>query len=301
MASRFLALLGLFGLVGAVFSLDDPVFSGPQPGESLAPFKVRLVLGAQPGKEIDPIAQADGKPVLLVFVHEVNRPSVGMTRILTQAVQKMTKGSLNTAVIFLHEDAAEGEATINRVKQALTTEGVSTGVSLDGREGPGAYGLNRKVALTILVGDKGKVTSNFALIQPSLQADLPKVLESVAKITGTKPPRLEDLEGMPGRMAANPKGAPKSAGPDPQLRELLRPVIQKNGTDEEIIAAAKKVEEFCAKNETAKKEVGRIANTIINAGKLDNYGTAKSQEFLKKWAQEFGQPKGTGSDKDRAK
>ncbi len=34
MASRFLALLGLFGLVGAVFSLDDRVFSGPQPGES---------------------------------------------------------------------------------------------------------------------------------------------------------------------------------------------------------------------------------------------------------------------------
>ena len=34
---------------------------------------------------------------------------------------------------------------------------------------------------------------------------------------------------------------------------------------------------------------GRIGNTIINAGKLDNYGTAKAQGYLKKWAKEYGE------------
>ena len=52
--------------------------------------------------------------------------------------------------------------------------------------------------------------------------------------------------------------------------------------------AAKAVEEYVKKNEAARKEVGRIANTIIDGGKLENYGTAKAQEYLKKWAKEYG-------------
>ena len=55
-----------------------------------------------------------------------------------------------------------------------------------------------------------------------------------------------------------------------------------------VEAAAKAVEEHAnAKgNEAFRKEIGRIANTIIDAGKLDNYGTPKAQEYLKKWATE---------------
>jgi len=44
-----------------------------------------------------------------------------------------------------------------------------TGISPDGEEGPGSYGLNRKMTLTILVANKGKVTANFALVQRTLR------------------------------------------------------------------------------------------------------------------------------------
>ena len=33
-----------------------------------------------------------------------------------------------------------------------------------------------------------------------------------------------------------------------------------------------------------------IANTIIDAGKLTSYGTPRAQEYLRKWAKDFGSP-----------
>jgi len=290
-----LLLLGLNLFPSSFLSAQDPVFSGPQPGENLASFKIRGVLGADEGKEIDLVGRAGGKPLLLVFMHDVNRQSIAMTRILTQYAKTRTKDGLTTGVVWLGEDATEAENTVKRVKHALT-EGITTGVSPDGREGPGSYGLNRKVMLTILVGNQNKVTANFALVQPSLQADLPKILEAITKQIGGKPPKLEEIQGAP----AMPKrdNAPQQ---DPNLRELLRPVIQLKATPEEVETAAKKVEDYCAKNEASKKEVGRIANTIINAGKLESYGTPKAQEYLKKWAREYGTPKKDPEKKDKEK
>ena len=47
-------------------------------------------------------------------------------------------------------------------------------ISLDGIEGPGNYGLNRKVTLTLLVAKGTKVVANFAIVQPN-ETDAPKV------------------------------------------------------------------------------------------------------------------------------
>ena len=53
------------------------------------------------------------------------------------------------------------------------------GVSVDGAEGPGAWGLNREVAMTVVVGKDGKATANFALVQPSVQSDGPKIFAAM--------------------------------------------------------------------------------------------------------------------------
>ena len=84
----------------------------------------------------------------------------------------------------------------------------------------------------------------------------------------------------------DPKGGPNLD----ELRGLIRPVIQLNAKPEDVDAAAAAVEKYVEKNEAARKEVGRIANTIINAGKLKDYGTPRAQEFLSKWAKEYGSP-----------
>jgi hypothetical protein len=275
----------------------DPVFSGPQVGEKLSEFKVKGVFGNTAGKELDFVKAAAGKPIVLVFVHDVNRMSIGMTRTLTAYTASRAKDGLHTGVVWLADDVTEAENTLKRVGHALAQE-APLGISKDGKEGPGSYGLNRSVMLTILVGKDGKVTANFPLVQPSLQADLPKILDEVVKVAGGTAPKLAELApGMAGRDApARPKAKTDPARrpePDPKVRELLGPVIRLNATPEQVDKAAKEVEDYAnAKgNEAFRKEIGRIANTIIDGGKLENYGTARAREYLKKWAKAYGEKK----------
>lgn len=278
MVRRHLLLFLLLGMT-PLCAGQDPVFSGPQAGEKLGAFKVKGVFNDLAGKEIDFVADAAGKPIVLIFVHEVNRPALALTRILSTYTFSRAKDGLATGVVWLGDDLTEMENQAKRSRTGINTN-VPFGVSIDGREGPGSYGLNRNVALTILVGKDNKVTSNFALVQPSLQADLPKILEAVAAVAGGKAPKLEELEGMP---AMNRDA--------PDMRSLLVPVIKRDATDEEVEKAAKKVEEAAAKNEAIRKELARITSTIINNGKLQDYGTPKAQEYLKKWKAEYA-PKG---------
>jgi len=269
----------------------EELFSGPQVGEKLPEFKVRGVLASE-GKELDFVSKAAGKPIVLVFVHDVNRPSIGMTRVLTSYTTSRAKDGLETGVVFLSDDATAAEENIKRMQHALTPE-APTGISPDGKEGPGSYGLNRKATLTILVGKEGKVNANFALVQPSLQADLPKILKEVVAVAGGKVPKLEEIAGAP----AMTRGREPQGGANmDELRGLIRPVIKLDAKPEEVDEAAAAVEKYVAKNEAARKEVGRIANTIINAGKLKDYGTPKAQEYLTKWAKEYG-----GSSEERKK
>lgn len=172
-------------------------FSGPQPGEKLPGFSQRVIVGPQTDRELDIVAQAGDKPLLLIFVHEVNRPSVGMARLLGNYAASRADDGLHCSVVFLTSDPAETEAWMKRAASALPQK-VSLGLSPDGPEGPGEYGLNRKVTMTILMADKGKVTANFALVQPSIQADAPKVLQAIVDVVGGKAPTLAELEvGQP--------------------------------------------------------------------------------------------------------
>jgi hypothetical protein len=264
-------------------SETEPVFSGPQVGENLPPLPVRGVFDEDAGKELDFVADAGGKPVVLVFVHQLDRPTVGMARALTTYTLQRAKDGLTTGIVWLDRDPTEAENTLKRIRHALP-RGVRIGISLDGKEGPGSYGLNRNVALTILVGNEGKVTANFALVQPSIQADLPKVFEEIVRIIGGKAPDVAEFAGPREAMRGMARGEP-----DPRLRRLIRPVIQLDATEEEVDKAAAALEAFLADNESARKEVGRISNTIVESGKLSNYGTPRAQDYLRKWAKRYGE------------
>ena len=185
----------------ALLAQDKPAeFSGPQAGEKLTPFTTKAILGEQAGKEIDLVKSAAGKPVLIVFVHERNRPTVGLARLL--GIYAATKKSeLTSGIVFLTPDATATEEWMKIAKGALPA-GVPIGISTDGQEGPGAYGLNRKVQMTILVGKEDKVTANFALVQPSLQADGPKIAQAVVDaLGGGKGPTIEELQKLDPRPA----------------------------------------------------------------------------------------------------
>ena len=181
--STAIATLFLSLAMFAMAAEEEPVFSGPQVGEAVTPFKARHVLGEKAGEEFDVISAADGKPVCIIFVHNVTRPSVGLTRLLMTYAARRVDDGLHPAVVFLSADATQTESWMKRAQHALPKK-VPIGISVDGQEGPGAYGLNRDMTLTILVAKENKVTGNFALVQPSVQADGPKVLKAMVDVLG---------------------------------------------------------------------------------------------------------------------
>jgi len=262
---------------------EEELFSGPQVGEKLTPFKMRGVLGERAGQELDLVSDAAGQPLVIFFVQEVTRPSLGLTRLLMDYAATRANDGLHSGVVFLSGDATETENWMKRAANAMP-QSERLGISVDGQEGPGAYGLNRHVALTVLIGKDNRVTANFALVQPSIQADAPRIAkEMVAVLGGGKVPSLAEL-GVRG------DGRPSSQMDDPKLDALLRGLIRKTATPEEVRTAAEAIEAYVADKPPARQRVGSIARRIIEAAKLADYGTAEAQEYLKKWAKEFGDP-----------
>jgi hypothetical protein len=94
------------------------------------------------------------------------------------------------------------------------------------------------------------------------------------------------------------RNQPAAGNADLNLRPLLAPVIRRNASPEDVDRAAQAVEERAAQDAAVRREVGRIANTIISAGKLKDYGTPKAQEYLTKWAAEYGPKTPESSDKE---
>jgi len=262
---------------------QEAVFSGPQTGEPLVPFEVRSLLGANAGESMDYVTKAMGKPLLLVFVHDVNRQSIAMVRNLTSYSAKRNSDELQTGVIMLNDDANEAEKNFQRMKHAFTAD-TATGVSLEGREGPGSYGLNRLVTLTILLAKDDKVVANYALVQPSLQVDLPKIVKSITDLIGGPTPALEELVGKETMRMIQGENKGTAAAPD--VSGLVRPLIQKNKTDEQVTELANKIENAMKDDEAIRREIYRIATAVTGGGKLSDYGTAKAQDYLSKWASE---------------
>ncbi len=265
---------------------DDPVFSGPQPGEKLLPFVATGVLGKDADQKLDVVTETDTKPCVLIFVHERSRPAFGLSNMVLRLVQDRGPEKVSGSLIFLTDDPTETVEWMNRVPDYFPKQ-IRLGISVDGKEGPGAYGLNRNVALTVLIAKDNTVSASFALVQPSIEVDGPKIFKTIAEALGeTEVPKIADYQPQQRRGDSPPMK--READPQhPEIRNMLSPVIQKTATDEDVVAAAKKVEDFAAEHPDFRIQIGDIARRIIAAEKLENYGTAKCQEYLSKWAKEF--------------
>ena len=278
---RSFFMIMLFSQSSMLLAQDEvqQVFSGPQPGESMEAFDVQYAFGDAAGMTMQPLKEAGDKPTLLIFNHKLTRPAIGLTRVLTKFAEQHSE-SLYTNMIFLTDDVTATQQRLTAARRALPSKTHVT-IAPQGIEGPGAYGLNRKVTLTIVFGDEQKVISNTALIEPSVQADALKIITHIAKALKVKVPTLAEL-GVESRMA--PAG-------EIDARALLGPLLNKAATVAEVNAAAKKIEAEFAKKPNVATHIGGIAQRIIDSGKLENYGTERAQFYLFKWAGLYGKPK----------
>ena len=171
---------------------EQTIFSGPQPEEKLLSLKAIAINGDAKGKTIDFITKADKKPLVLIFQDEKPlglRGLVGFTRLIAQ-INSKSKQQISVHVLFLGDSPDMLTQQASKIVPHIP-DNVLLGVSPDGREGPGNYGLNRNVAQTILTVKDGKVLHNFALAQPMLSPD-PYVLGGVAELIGQKPATVQE-------------------------------------------------------------------------------------------------------------
>jgi len=179
-------------LAGAGAAADERVFSGPQVGEKITPFKVVGVGGPEAGKEREVQgADAGAGASVVVFVHGIERSIVPLITVVDEYGHQK-RDVLKTTFVFLSGDRVAMEKRLPLVGQSLRMQ-CPMALSLDGAEGPGNYGLNKDCLVTIVVAKENKVTANFALVQPGI-ADAPAVLKAMADACGDrKPPTAEAL------------------------------------------------------------------------------------------------------------
>lgn len=265
---------------------DEAVFSGPQKGEKLTGFKVLGVHDDLAGKEVDFVARADGKPLVLVFVHTITRPSLAVTRVVTGYAKSLNNERMHAYIVWLSSDRTEAEQYLKRAVNSLNLP-VPVGISLDGVEGPGAYGLNRKVELTVLVAKDNKVVGNFALVQPSV-TDTPRIAEVIAALVDVKAPTLKELNALaaPRRSETTDPSRPGKAPADPRLIELLRGVINPKNEPDDVKKAIEAVERYVEGDKERQLELGEAAKLIESLG----YGTDPAKKQMHVWAEKYGAP-----------
>jgi beta-lactamase regulating signal transducer with metallopeptidase domain len=168
-------------------SEENKVFSGPQPGEKLPSLKATGIRGGAKDVTFDFIAKADGRPHVLLLQDESGVGLRGLYDVVgvVNKISKKSDKDLHISVVFLSDDPA----ALKQITQHVP-ENVLVGISPDGREGPGNYGLNRNVAQTIIIAKDGKVLHNFAFTQPLLYAD-PYLLGAIAQTIGEDPSTVE--------------------------------------------------------------------------------------------------------------
>ena len=295
---RIPAFLLVVAALWTRMSLADDVFSGPQPGEKTTGFKVIGVSGATPQSERDPIAENKGGAIALVFLHALERSLVPLLRV-TDEYGALRKDHLKTEVIFLGTDRITAEQRIKAAVNSLKLKS-NVGLSLDGGEGPGNYGLNKECMMTIVIAKDDKVTANFALVQPGI-ADAPKVIEALAKVSGDQnPPSVEKLNadrnpgmarGRDGEMRrpaaeAKPGGAkapfPGAVPTDEKLAGLMRRFIRPTNDDATVDKVLAEIKAYIKDDADLRKQATDGWTRILHFG--DQYGTPyarkKGTEFL---------------------
>jgi hypothetical protein len=205
LAVRYMLLLAAGVALAVPGMAQERVFSGPQAGERTTPFRVLDLTGPHKDHEVDYLAEFKGAPTVVVFVHAVERSIVPLLTVVDQYGAEK-KEMLRTLVVFLSDDRAASQQRLPLVGKSLQLQAPVT-LSLDGAEGPGNYGLNRKCMMTVIVAKENRVAANFALTQPGI-ADAPAVLAAIAKVIGDpKPPAAEDL--LSRRRAGAARGRPQ--------------------------------------------------------------------------------------------
>jgi hypothetical protein len=272
----------LAGLVACPLALaQEKPFSGVQPGESIEPFKVLAVNGADAGREVDYISRFGDSPVFLIFLHQLDRNVAAFLHPCERFAQDRASAGLKTLIVYLAADKIEAERRMRAVIGSLRLESL-VGVSLDGLEGPGSYGLNKEVAVTTIIAKDKKVSANFAIVQPGM-VDAPKVMAAVAQHVGGRVPTAEEIQAerararpAAGMVQDTTMGNTAGEGDPPELANLLRNLIRLQNTRDDVDQASQQLRAWAGTDAKRRALLAQKLTTIIPL----QYGTEYARAHM---------------------
>jgi len=269
-------------LGSAVGSAQEKNLSGPQPGESISAFKVLKVSGPFDSQETQ--IGGGSKPTLLMFAHKVTEPAIGLMMSLEWYAAKHK--DLNDEYVFLSDDRAETEARLRRWSQRPFLSKAHMSVSLDGQEGPGQYGLNRNVDMTVLVAKNGKVLNSFALLGPN-NTDAQKILSAIAEVIGKERPSYDQIRAemraeRDRRRVARRKESPVfKLAPDEVLGTLMLNMVHMEGaTEERVQEASLKLIKWAGDDQDKRAALAKYCKALLNGNfEINRYARAALKQM----------------------
>jgi hypothetical protein len=230
------------------------------------------------GKEVDVVAEAEGKPLLVVLVNGSNRPAARLTRSLMNYAEMAGEEELSAAVVWLDDDPTAAQQYLQR---AISWWGIGppVGISIAGAEGPGSYGLNRNVNVTVLVAHQNRVTANFAIVQPS-ETDAPRILKEVVQLIGGEIPSIPEAVflSVPTRKPDNAKW--HAAPQDVDFRRLVCNLLAARD-ETSATAAAQAIEKFVHNDPEREAQLQHIADMLSKGRtRVERIPAAKT---LRRW------------------
>ncbi len=209
--------------------LEEPIYSGPQPGEKVLPLTVLNLRGTKAGQEFDPIKLAGDKLHLMFFVSESRTFGrfLGQLRNQLQSIEANSKQPWAMSVIVSTDDVNEAEKSF-AVLDPRYPKNLLVGVSKDGAAGPPAYGLDKNLTATVIVAKNGIVLHNLPYVGNAFYTQ-PHILGAIADAMKIDHDTLRKYIGeQPGDAAgaAAMRGVQRQGqGSAPSFREQLTPLV----------------------------------------------------------------------------
>ena len=267
-------------------SPQEPVFSGPQLGEKVKPFKV-LRVSSDETKEIEVVKEGDGDRVTLIcFVHRLSNDDrilfgLGLVDYYVKRYKDLT-----SHFVLLSDDRAKMTKMLRSWSGgSLFTKSAVT-LSVDGAGGPGYYGLNRNVAMTVVVAKGNKVVSNLVFSAPN-NRDLQKIMAAVAKAHSKPAPtlakvqqelRAERKKEMEKRMKASPVF---KLAPNEQLGSIMFGMVNARGNRiQSANRRTKQLLEWAGDDKERRATLKKYCKGVLEGEfQLDRYASAAIQKL----------------------
>lgn len=178
---KMLACLCVMAMV-CVVAVAAELESGLAPGEKVGAYNVKDITGPNAGKSLCYRCKFGARPVVNVFVREVDDNLAKLVVEIDKIVAQNEEKKMAAFVTVLAEDADKIAPKLEEIAKKNDIKNVPLTI-FDGASGPESYKISKDADVTVMMWNKGEVKASVALAKGKLDATAIKsVVSNTSKI-----------------------------------------------------------------------------------------------------------------------